>query len=87
MASDDILILDSGAEIYIWIGEGSNEEEKNNALVTAQVIVAYCYKKGGYTVQHAGGINYFSQYICLNYTNGVRNLQKLAPLTYMSGNS
>ena len=50
LVSDDVLILDSGAEIYIWIGESSNENEKKNALETAQVIAA----KG---IHSAGGIS------------------------------
>jgi len=34
--SDDVMIFDSGVEVYTWIGKGASKEEKKNALGYAQ---------------------------------------------------
>ncbi len=33
----DVMILDSGAEIYVWVGKNSDEEEKQESLKMAKV--------------------------------------------------
>lgn len=34
---NDVMMLDSGEEIYIWIGRGSTEEERTKSLEVAMV--------------------------------------------------
>lgn len=34
---DDIMVLDGGDELYLWIGKGSTEEEKLKSLEMANV--------------------------------------------------
>ena len=36
MVSDDVMILDAGDEVYVWIGEEADEEEKSNGLAMAK---------------------------------------------------
>lgn len=45
MDVDDIMILDAGDELYIWIGNGSTEEEKQKSMEMANVIklLLLCY--------------------------------------------
>lgn len=37
MLDDDVMILDIGTTVYLWIGSGCNAEEKTKAMETAQV--------------------------------------------------
>jgi len=36
MQSDDVMILDSGDEIYVWIGQDASQDEKEKGLVLAK---------------------------------------------------
>jgi gelsolin len=38
---DDIMVLDAGDEVYLWIGNGSIDEEKSKSLEMVHVIVSY----------------------------------------------
>ena len=31
------MVLDSGDEVYVWVGRGSDDEEKEKALTMAEV--------------------------------------------------
>lgn len=33
---DDVMVLDSGDEVYIWVGQGSDEQEKKRAFTMAE---------------------------------------------------
>jgi gelsolin len=35
---DDIMVLDGGDEVYVWVGTGSTDEEKTKSLDMAKVI-------------------------------------------------
>ena len=37
MVEDDVMILDSGNEIYLWIGDDADENEKKESLKLAKV--------------------------------------------------
>lgn len=37
MLDDDVMLLDVGTAVYLWIGSGCNAEEKTKAMETAQV--------------------------------------------------
>lgn len=39
MDPDDIMVLDGGDEVYVWIGKGSTEEEKARSLDMAKVFI------------------------------------------------
>ena len=34
---DDVMVLDSGDEVYIWVGQGSDDQEKEKAFTMAEV--------------------------------------------------
>lgn len=36
---DDVMLLDSGDALYIWIGKGANEEEKHKSLEMAELYI------------------------------------------------
>ena len=36
---DDIMVLDSGDEIYVWVGNKASQEEKEMGLKMAEVII------------------------------------------------
>lgn len=38
MYADDIMVLDTGNEMYLWIGNDSSEDEKKNSYLLAKVI-------------------------------------------------
>ena len=40
LVEDDVMILDSGAELYVWIGKNADEVEKSRALDTAREYLA-----------------------------------------------
>jgi hypothetical protein len=35
LKSDDIYILDTGSDIFVWVGKGASKDEKKNALSIA----------------------------------------------------
>ena len=37
MVEDDVMILDSGDEVYVWLGNDSDEQERKEALKLAKV--------------------------------------------------
>jgi gelsolin len=39
MRTDDVMILDSGDEIYVWVGDDASKEEKDKALDMAKVFI------------------------------------------------
>lgn len=41
MCSDDIMILDTGNELYLWVGKEATEEEKQSSLKLAQVSIFF----------------------------------------------
>ncbi|XP_022257425.1 gelsolin, cytoplasmic-like, partial [Limulus polyphemus] len=36
LSVDDVMVLDAGEEVYVWIGNGASEEEKTNSLKLAE---------------------------------------------------
>lgn len=40
LQEDDVMILDSGAELYVWIGKDASDEEKSQALALAKEYLA-----------------------------------------------
>ena len=34
---DDVMVLDSGDEVYVWIGKGASDEEKEKSWAMAKV--------------------------------------------------
>lgn len=36
LIEEDVMILDTYSEVYVWIGRGANEEEKRESLKIAQ---------------------------------------------------
>lgn len=40
---DDVMVLDSGDEVYVWVGRGSDDQEKEKAFAMAEVSLQYCY--------------------------------------------
>lgn len=41
MLEDDVMLLDVGTCVYLWIGSGCNEEEKTKSMETAMVSSEY----------------------------------------------
>lgn len=39
---DDVMVLDSGDEVYVWVGRGSDDQEKEKAFAMAEVSLVYC---------------------------------------------
>jgi Gelsolin repeat len=37
LCADDVMLLDTHTTVYIWIGSGSNETERKEAMTVAQV--------------------------------------------------
>ena len=37
MREDDVMVLDSGDEIYVWVGQDASPDEKTKALELAKV--------------------------------------------------
>jgi gelsolin len=37
LVSDDVMILDSGSEIFVWIGDEASAEEKDKSVHFAKV--------------------------------------------------
>jgi len=35
LVGDDVMLLDGGGEVYVWVGAGANEAEKSGAVATA----------------------------------------------------
>ena len=42
--SDDVMILDSGDEIYVWVGNEASDDEKKKGLGVAKVRSLKWYK-------------------------------------------
>ena len=41
MVEDDVMILDSGDEVYVWLGNESDENERVESLKLAKVTTFY----------------------------------------------
>lgn len=41
------MVLDSGDEVYVWVGQGSDEQEKEKAFTMAEVSLALVQFVGG----------------------------------------
>jgi hypothetical protein len=39
MVEDDVMILDSGAEIYVWIGNDADENERKESMKLAKTYI------------------------------------------------
>lgn len=39
---DDVMVLDSGDEVYVWVGRGSDDQEKEKAFAMAEVSLVCC---------------------------------------------
>lgn len=38
---DDVMVLDSGDEVYVWVGRGSDDQEKEKAFAMAEVSLVF----------------------------------------------
>lgn len=36
------MVLDSGDEVYVWVGRGSDDQEKEKAFAMAEVSLVHC---------------------------------------------
>ena len=43
MVEDDVMILDSGDEVYVWLGNDSDEQERVESLKLAKVTVLIAF--------------------------------------------
>ena len=46
MLDDDVMMVDVGTSVYLWIGSGANREEKEKALETAQKFITAAAEHG-----------------------------------------
>ena len=46
LITDDVMVLDSGDEIYVWIGNNANDNEKQKSLELAKVIIEISLRIG-----------------------------------------
>lgn len=44
MNQDDVMVLDAGEEIYVWIGKDSSKEEQEKSCAMAEVRIFFIEK-------------------------------------------
>lgn len=42
LLTEDVLILDTHAEVFVWVGQSVDPTEKRNALEIGQVLIKLC---------------------------------------------
>jgi hypothetical protein len=47
LIDEDVMLLDVGSEVYLWIGSQANENEKREAAALAQKYIAACSETDG----------------------------------------
>ena len=57
LVTDDVLILDSGDEIYVWIGKDANDNEREKSMELAKVRICITFLKMY--------VNWRSTYFCI----------------------